>query len=405
MKRSLLKTVAWAGLLAAGMVNAAFAGGFSRGTAATDLLYEDGNFNMRFDARVVVPHQTFSANVNPALVGTSFYETYIIPSAAVKFNISDNLRCAGTYTQNTGSDVEYVAPKFPTGKLSEVFTTDEFGLTCAVRFNVGQGIISVIGGGFAEDLNYERVTDLSVPINLARAAAGLPPLLPAGTNAPLALDGQEYGWRAGLAYEIPKYRLRAELIYRSGTDYGATGTLTVPGVLAGAPGVPTVALPATAAGNLPQSVELNVRSGVAEGWLVFGSVRWTDWSVLDTLTVTTPLSTQVDQYNWRDGWTVTGGVVHSFNDMFAGQVSLTWDRGVNTGWDLRGEVWTLALGGRLRAPVGGEFRFGAGFSYLSDEETTQYANAIIPGNIRSGFNEATDSGYAITLNAGYIIQW
>lgn len=404
MRNLLFKSAFGAGLLSLAAAGAAEAGGFSRGTAATDLLYEEGNFNMRFDVRVTVPNQKFKTNVNPALVGTNLYETYAVPSGAVKFNVTDNLRCVGTYTQNAGSDTEYAAPKFPSGKLTEEFHTDEFGATCAVRFSVGPGVVSVIGGGFVEELTYDRVTDLSVPTNLARAAAGLPPLLPAGTNAPLALDGQEYGWRAGLAYEITQYRLRAEILYRSGTDYGATGTLTVPGALVGAP-VAAVALPATGTGSLPQSVELNVRSGIVEGWLAFGSVKWTDWSVLQSLTVASPLATVVDTYQWRDGWTVTGGVVHSFNDVFAGQASLTWDRGVTTGWDLRGEVWTLAVGGRVRAPVGGEFRFGAGFSYLAGEETTQYADAIIPGNIRSGFNEATDSGYAVTLNAGYIVQW
>ena len=82
------------------------------------------------------------------------------------------------------------------------------------------------------------------------------------------------------------------------------------------------------------------------------AVRWTDWSVLQTLTVTTPLSTTIDQYQWRDGWTLTGGVVHSFSAAFAGQMSLTWDRGVSTGWDLRDEVIDtltgyLDAGGRL----------------------------------------------------------
>ena len=77
-----------------------------RGTADTDLLFEDENFNMRVDAQVVVPNQKFSVNVNPALVGTNFYGTYIVPSAAVKFNVTNNLRCAGTFTQNTGGDTE-----------------------------------------------------------------------------------------------------------------------------------------------------------------------------------------------------------------------------------------------------------------------------------------------------------
>ena len=63
------------------------------------------------------------------------------------------------------------SPKFPSGKLSEDFHTDEFGAACAVRFDVGGGVISVIGGGFVEELNYDRVTDVSVPINL-RGPAG-----------------------------------------------------------------------------------------------------------------------------------------------------------------------------------------------------------------------------------------
>ena len=395
MRTSLLKSVVGAGLLSLAVVGIAQAGGFSRGTADTDLLFEDGNFNMRVDARVVVPTQKFSINANPALVGTNTYGTYLIPSAAVKFNITDNLRCEGTWTQNLGADVEYAAPKFPSGKVSENFHTDEFGVACAVRFEVGRGVISVIGGGFVEELDYERVTDLNFPTG---------GLLPPGTNANLSLDGQEYGWRGGLAYEIPEYKLRAQILYRSGTDYGANGTLVVPGALVGSPS-PTVTLPAAGIGQLPQSVELAFRSGVAPTWLVFGSVKWTDWSVLQNLTVISPVSTIVDQYQWRDGWTVTGGVVHSFSDAVAGQVSLTWDRGVSTGWDLRDESWTLAVGGRVRAAVGGEFRGGVGFTYLASGEETQYANAIIPGNIHSGFNSAVDSGYAVTFNAGYIVQW
>jgi long-chain fatty acid transport protein len=378
MRNSLLKSVVGVGLLTLAAVGAAQAGGFTRGTADTDLLFEDGNFNMRFDARIVVPTQKFATNANPALIGTNFYDNYIIPSAAVKFDVSHNLRCEGTWTQNVGASVDYAAPKIPSGKLSENFHTDEFGTACAVRFDVGRGVISVIGGGFVEELTYDRAN-----------------FTPFGT-AHLELSGQEYGWRAGLAYEIPEYKLRAQVMYRSGTDYGATGTLT---------GLAPFALPASGVGSLPQSVELTARSGVAEGWLVFAAVRWTDWSVLQNLTVTTPIATIVDQYQWRDGWTVTGGAVHSFNETFAAQASLTWDRGVSTGWDLRGDVWTLAVGGRLRAKVGGELRGGIGLSYLASAQETQYANAIIPGNIRSGFNASTDSGYAVTFNAGYILQW
>ena len=74
MHNSLLTSVAGVALLSLASAGAAHAGGFSRGTADTDLLFEEGNFNMRVDARVVVPTQKFSANINPALVGTNSYE-------------------------------------------------------------------------------------------------------------------------------------------------------------------------------------------------------------------------------------------------------------------------------------------------------------------------------------------
>ena len=112
MRNSLLKAVVGVGLLTlAAAMGAAQAGGFTRGTADTDLLFEDGNFNMRVDARVVVPTQKFSTNANPALVGTNFYGTYIIPSAAVKFDLNHNLRCESTWTQNVGADTDICQPE------------------------------------------------------------------------------------------------------------------------------------------------------------------------------------------------------------------------------------------------------------------------------------------------------
>jgi len=394
-KRSRFSLLFCAGVMSLVVTGAAKAGGFSRGSADIDTLFEEENFDLRVDARVVVPTQKFTVNANPALVGTNFYDSYVVPSVALKFNIAEPLRCEGTFTQSNGGAVEYAAPKIPTGKLSESFVTNEFGSACAVRFDAGPGVFSVIGGVFSENLDYHRVNDLSIPTG---------GLLPPGTPAHLTLDGQEYGWRAGLAYEIPAIKARAEILYRSGTDYGATGTLSVPGVLIGSP-APFVNLPATAEGHLPQSVEFMVRSGVAATWLVFADVKWTDWSVQNALVVTSPIGVTADQYNWRDGWTVTGGVVHAFGDQFAGQVSLTWDEGVGTGWDLQSDVWTLAIGGRLRGPRGGEFRGGVGLSYIEGATETQYANAIIPGDIRSGFNEAADSGFAASFAMGYIVQW
>ncbi len=396
-----IKALLGAGCMSLAMIGSANAGGFSRGSADTDILFEQGNFNMRSSVTYVTPTRKFNKNGNPKLVGTDYAEDYVIPSAAVKFNLTENLRCAGTLVNNNGGNAKY---DFPTlsGKISEEFTTYESALTCGVGFDVGTGKLWVLGGGFMEKFDYNRVNSY--------AALGL-------GNATLNLKGQEYGYRIGAAYEIPDIALRGQVMYRSGTKYGADGGLTAPAAVlaqatAGTPlqarflqiiqqAGPNAPVPVDAigVGNLPQSVEFKLQTGVAPGWLAFGSVKWTDWSQLTTLDVRSKIggvTISSDKYFWKDGWTVTGGVGHAFNDSVSGFASLTWDQGVGTGWDVIGDTYTLAVGGSYKDGIGGEFRGGIGFSYLGSGEETKYA---------PGTNQGVKSGYAIAFNGGYSIKW
>ena len=396
-----IKALLGAGCMSLALIGTANAGGFSRGSADTDIIFEQGNFNMRTSVTYVTPKRKFSKNGNPALVGTDYAEDYVIPSAAVKFNLTDNLRCAGTLVNNNGGNAKYESPTL-SGKISEEFTTYESALTCGVGFDVGKGRLWVLGGGFMEKFDYSRVNSY--------AALGL-------GNATLDLEGQEYGYRLGAAYEIPDIALRGQVMYRSGTKYGADGGLTAPAAVlakatAGTPlqarflqiiqqAGPNAPVPVDAigVGNLPQSVEFKLQTGVAPGWLAFGSVKWTDWSQLTTLDVRSKIgdvTVSSDKYFWKDGWTVTGGVGHAFNDQLSGFASLTWDQGVGTGWDIIGDTYTLAVGGSYKDGMGGEFRGGIGFSYLGSGEETQYA---------PGTNQAVKSGYAFALNGGYSVKW
>ena len=384
-----LKALAGAGCLTMALVGAAHAGGFARGSADTDILFDDGNFNIRAGVTYVSPRREFSKvapAANPALIGTSYTDDYVVPSAAVKLNITDNLRCAATMVDNNGGSVTYAVPK-PSGKLSEDFTTNEKALTCGVKLQAGPGNFWILGGGYVEDFQYSRVNVTPIP----------------GALANLTLDGQKFGYRIGAAYEIPDIAFRAQLMYRSGTDYGAAGTLAVPGALLGLP-VASVPLAALGTGHLPQTVEFKLQSGIAPGWLAFGSVKWADWSVQDKLLVTSVIPTPVgpiagpgsdDEYHWKDGWTVTGGVGHAFNDRVSGLVSLTWDSGVSTGYDFSSDAYTLAVGASVKDTMGGELRGGVGVSYLTASEVTKGSDA--------GF--AVKAGYAVAGSLSYNIKW
>jgi long-chain fatty acid transport protein len=91
---------------------AANAGGFSRGAADTDILFEQGNFNVRTSITVVSPERKIVSG--PSNVGHDYADTYVMPSLAAKFRISDNLSCAGTIAQAYGAASTYQNPKAST---------------------------------------------------------------------------------------------------------------------------------------------------------------------------------------------------------------------------------------------------------------------------------------------------
>lgn len=425
-------------------VGTAQAGGFSRGIADTDLLFEEGNFNMRAGVTYVAPQRGYATLTAPAgaafsggsvVPGTTYDSTdgdysdpYAIPSAAVKFNITDDLRCAGTLTQAFGAGSTYGPQAIAfggyadgTGTVNEGFETYEFGGTCGYKFDLAKGRAWILGGAFVEDFSYSQTVRFFGPVlNLALQKAGVPApqagyLSSAlnGTDATLAFDGgYQPGFRIGAAYEIPEIALRVQLMYRSEVNHEADGTFTtaLDGVDPPGPTPPFTSGIAVGTGTLPQSVELKVQSGIAPGWLAFGSVRWTDWSVLDTLNYTItggPLEGVRElEYYFKDGWTVTGGLGHAFNENLSGVIGLTWDRGVSTTEDTLSDTYTLAAGLSLKDKLGGEVRFGGALSYLTaasvSAESGQQTGVYNPGN---SFAYSVDADWSYALSAGYKIAW
>lgn len=413
--KSLHVTALLAGCATLAAVGTATAGGFNRGTADTDLIFEEGNFNMRAGVTIVMPKRGYATLTAPPVLGGAtvpstdgdYTQTYAIPSAAVKFNLTDDLRCVGTYTQPFGADSVYGpqailfgAAADGTGTMKEGFITNEFGATCGYKFDLAKGRAWLIGGGFLQDFDYSQTVQFSTPF---------PPFPPAaGGTATLAFrDDYQPGYRLGVAYEIPEIALRAQLIYRSEVEHSPSGgpgdTFTVRLTNGG-----VFVFPTAGVGTLPQSVELKVQSGVAPGWLAFGSVKWTDWSVLQTLDYQIlggPLAgPRVLEYFYRDGWTVTGGVGHSFSETVSGVLGLTWDRGVSTTEDTLSDTYTLAAGVALKDKLGGEVRLGGAISYLTSASVAADPTPTTPGEGNS-FAYTVDGDWSYALSAGYKIAW
>ena len=389
----IFRTGMTAAVALAAVAGAAEAGGFSRGEADTDILYEDGNAVLRAKTTFVAPQRGYDTINGLATTDRDHTNNYVVPSLGIMARMSDNLACAGTYTQPFGASTSYgpdaqtadaAASMTGNATLAADFKTHEYGLTCALRTDIETGRISFLGGVFLQSFDYKEVTRLGT-LRLK--------------------DDSELGYRLGAAYEIPDIALRAELMYRSQVKHDGNGGFTVSA--AGAPvlslvtGLPIAAgldLPATGWGTLPQSLEFSLQSGIAPGWLAFGSVKWTDWSALPQLNYTiTGLGPMVKSFRFRDGWTVTGGVGHTFTDTVSGAVSLTWDRGVGTGADIMTDTWTLGIGTGIKAGPG-EFRIGGAVSYLT-------SGSQIAGPGFADYRATVDGDFAYGANLSYQVKF
>ncbi|MEO1748353.1 MAG: long-chain fatty acid transporter, partial [Pseudomonadota bacterium] len=144
-------------------------------------------------------------------------------------------------------------------------------------------------------------------------------------------------------------------------------------------------------------VELKVQSGVAAGTLVFGSVKWTDWSVIDTLDYTIAgVVPNRNEYFWKDGWTVSGGVGRQFSEMLSGQVSLTWDQGVSTTEDMLTDTWSFGAGVRM-AGDRGAISLGGAVSYLTSGSQSVADGAEFDATVGNDISYAVGGNFLVNF--------
>lgn len=239
---------ALAGLaLTTGMVQA---GGIDRSTLPFSVLYEDGRV-IQLGFSSVTP--TVSGLAGGVLSTGDMSENYTTLSFAYKADLTDKLSYAIILNQPYGADALYGAVY--TG-LEAHWQSEQ--LTALIKYNATDRL-SVYGG-----LRYVR----------SSAEILIPPVLlgPAGTyTASTNTDGQ-VGYVLGAAYEIPDIALRVGLSFVSEITHSFDTTESFSGLNGGATVNGTTDI------IMPQTVTLDFQTGVARNTLVFGSVRWSEWS-------------------------------------------------------------------------------------------------------------------------------
>ncbi|OCP26324.1 MULTISPECIES: OmpP1/FadL family transporter [unclassified Ensifer] len=408
LKRSVL-TVA-AGVLVA---SAAHAGGLERGGYNIDLLFDPSDYAVEATATYVNPQRELDNVRDPIAAdgnlnsrpnsGIRDTEGYWVPRIGFKAGLGDSVDCMADYSQPWGAHTNPGANwAGANDNIETKIDSDNYAATCSYKWDVGQGQFRVIGGVF-----YQEVSGFK-----ERLVQQLPGALGLSGVGRLDLAGNGYGWRAGVGYEIPEYAVRASLVYNSAVDLGdVTGTLDLRQL-------PPIGSPLAGrvtdvygTADMPDSLELKIQSGVAPGWVVFGSVKWVDWSQLQILpfcptstrglaacTPTSPVVATTLDLLYRDGWTVSGGVGHKFNDQWSGAVSLTWDRGTSTGLGTLTDTWTLGAGVSYAANENIELRLSGALGILTSGSSGVVRKDGIDYGTRAQYDFGNDLVSAISTS-------
>lgn len=247
-----MKRVLQAGAAIAVSGTTAMAGGIDRSGQFMAVLFEEGRYG-EFSLGAVSPSVSGvgSAGVGGGASG-DMAPNYFQFGAAYKADLNDMWSYALIFDQPFGADVDYpasAAPYFAAGATAEF---DSNALTGILQYNMPSNV-SLYGG---------------IRVQTIEAAANIP--FVAGYSVTGDRDFG-VGYVVGAAFEKPEIALRVALTYSSKISHELTTTETSVSPLGG-PNVTTTNI------DTPQSVNLEFQTGVAEDTLVFGSVRWVDWT-------------------------------------------------------------------------------------------------------------------------------
>jgi long-subunit fatty acid transport protein len=234
--------------LSLAVTGAVQAGGIERTSQSVGILFEVGRY-AEFSIGNASP--SVSGVASPGAGGAAsgnMAPDYTSVALGYKQDIGNNFDVALIIDQPVGADVSY--PTSATGYpfAGSTATVDSTALTGLLRYKMANNV-SLIGG-----LRYESV----------EGEVALPP---AFGNYTLEVGAdKELGYVAGIAYEKPEIALRTVLTYNSERKHTFDNVKEF-----GGPSAPFTTI-------IPKSVNLEFQSGVAKDTLVFGSIRWVEWS-------------------------------------------------------------------------------------------------------------------------------
>jgi long-chain fatty acid transport protein len=356
----------------------ASAGGVERSSQSVGILFQEGTF-AELSFAIVNPDVSGTQLMNVPSTGSltgatsgDMTPSYNQFSLSYRQDLTEQLSFAFIMDEHIGADVNYVGTGTPgvgylynSGAGSQA-TIDGQAFTALLRYELPSAV-SIYGG--------LRISQLEGNVSLFNGYT-------------LQADGgTEVGYVLGVAYERPDIALRIALTYGSAIDHT---------FLASENGAPT-----TFETTIPQSLTLEFQSGVAANTLVFGSIRWVDWTEFDVSPTNFGIaaggSSLVSYKN--DTVTYNIGVGRRLNETWSGSLSLTHEPSGggffgNLGpTDGRTSVAVAAVYERGAIKVTG----GVSYSWIGDATTQAPVPAFALGTPFGNFTDNTSIAAGVRI--------
>ncbi|MDG1378113.1 MAG: transporter [Yoonia sp.] len=322
---------------------AATAGGIDRSGQSIGAIFEDGKY-VELSYGYVTPSVSgvFTVPAGPAagleLGSGNVASSYGSAGFAFKTDVNDKVSLALIADQPFGADVTYDELNYPLagiasqtiGSSAQVKTAS---ITAVGRYKFNENLSVHFGPRYLTASGHYTAVVSGVPQYSSTYSAG-----------------SGAGYVAGAAYERKDIALRVALTYSSAVELNLDGSL------------------GDMNATMPQSVNLDFQSGVAANTLVFGSVRWAEWSegnITDTIAG--------DLVTWdQDVLTYTLGVGRKFSDTFSGAISVGYEEaqgGLSSNLSPTDGYTSVSVGGTYTMPNGIELTGGVRYIIAGDATT------------------------------------
>ena len=343
----------------------ASAGGLDRSGQGIAPLFEDGNY-VELSFGSVSPEVSgvgnFPAEIESGNVGVDYTQL----SLAFKTDLNDQLSLAVILDQPYGANVEYDDTETGYPLADSVAEFRSRGITALGRYKFDDNI-SVHGGLRAVSIDADAIVTA------------------VGYDADFDRDTQ-VAYVLGAAYEVPEIALRVALTYTTETEFSHDTT-------------PANAAPGKTEYTMPQRVDLDFQTGVAEDTLLFGSIRWVEWSKTEINAHAYPANPLVSYDN--DTTTYNIGVGRRFSDAFSGSVSIGYEKangGVASNLAPTDGSTSFGVGGQYTLANGVEISGGVRYIMIGDAETALGVPDGADPNVSWEDNSAIGVGLKVAYN-------